>query len=118
MIHTIFLFFISLIVRNRIYNLSKETLLKLETRQNYMTIPASIRELEKSKMVRRSNRQYSLNRAISKRHKTILYAFIMDDEDLRTPATHISNMMTNNQALLNNAEDHDTYSEESFNNFD
>lgn len=47
--------FIALIVRNRIYNLLKETLLGMETRQNYMTVPASIRELEKIEMVRRSN---------------------------------------------------------------
>ncbi len=49
----IFIEFIALIVRNRIYNLLKETLLRMETRQNYMTVPAAIHELEKIEMVKR-----------------------------------------------------------------
>lgn len=114
----IFIEFIALIVRNRIYNLLKETLLKMETRQNYMTVPASIRELEKIEMVRRSNGQYRLDHAVSKRQKTILSAFGMDDEDIRTLATRISNILANNQSLLTDTEEDDTYGEESFNNFD
>lgn len=49
----IFIEFIALIVRNRIYNLLKETFLRMETCQNYMTVPAAIRELEKIEMVTR-----------------------------------------------------------------
>lgn len=114
----IFIEFIALIVRNRIYNLLKETLLKMETRQNYMTVPASIRELEKIEMVRRSNGQYRLDHAVSKKQKTILSAFGMDDEDIRTLATSISNILANNQSLLIDTEGDDTYGEEQFNNFD
>jgi len=114
----IFIEFIALIVRNRIYNLLKETLLKMETRQNYMTVPASIRELEKIEMVRRNNGQYRLDHAVSKRQKTILSAFGMDDEDIRTLATQISNLLANNQSLLTEAEEDDDYGEESFNGFD
>ena len=114
----IFIEFIALIVRNRIYNLLKETLLKMETRQNYMTVPASIRELEKIEMVRRSNGQYRLDHAVSKKQKTILSAFGMDDEDIRTLATNISNILANNQSLLTDTEEDDTYGEESFYSFD
>ena len=114
----IFIEFIALIIRNRIYNLLKETLLKMETRQNYMTVPASIRELEKIEMVRRSNGQYRLDHAASKRQKTILSAFGMDDEDIRTLATHISNMLAKNQSLLTDTEEDDTYGEEPFYSFD
>ena len=35
----IFVEFIALIVRNRMYNLLKETMLRLETKPNYMTVP-------------------------------------------------------------------------------
>lgn len=50
-----FVEFIALIVRSRIYNLLKDTMLKIETSPNYMTVPAALRELEKIEMVRRSS---------------------------------------------------------------
>ena len=87
----IFIEFIALIVRNRIYNLLKETLLRMETLQNYMTVPTSIRELEKIEMVRRNNGKYRLDHAVSKKQKAILSAFGMDDEDIRSLALRIGN---------------------------
>lgn len=108
----IFIEFIALIVRNRIYNLLKETLLRMEVRQNYMTVPASIRELEKIEMVRRSNGQYRLDHAVSKRQKTILGAFGLDDEYIRALASRISGMLANNQSLLTSTGEDDTYGEE------
>ena len=69
-------------------------------------------------MVRRSNGQYRLDHAVSKRQKTILSAFGMDDEDIRTLATHISNMLAKNQSLLTDTEEDDTYGEEPFYSFD
>lgn len=90
----------------------------METRQNYMTVPASIRELEKIEMIRRSNGQYRLDHAVSKRQKTILSAFGMDEEDIRTLTTSISNILDKNQSLLTNTEEDDIYGEESFHNFD
>ena len=50
----------------------------MEARQNYMTVPASIRELKKIEMVCRSKGQYRLDHAVSKKQKTILSAFGMD----------------------------------------
>ena len=110
--------FIALIVRNRIYNLLKETLLGMETRQNYMTVPASIRELEKIEMVRRSNGGYRLDHAISKRQRTILSAFGMDDEDIKTLASNINTMLSNNQSLLTETTEEETYGEDTFDFFD
>lgn len=83
-----------------------------------MTVPAAIRELEKMEMVRRSNGQYRLDHAVSKRQKTILSAFGMDEEDIRTLATSISNMLVKNQSLLTETEEDDTHGEESFYIFD
>ena len=65
----IFVEFLALIIRNRIYNLLKEMMLRLETRPNYMTVPAALRELEKIEMVRRNNGQYRLDHAVSKEAK-------------------------------------------------
>ena len=50
--------FVALIVRNRICNLLKEQMIRMETRQKYLTVPAAIRELEKIEMVRRNNGTY------------------------------------------------------------
>ena len=108
----IFIEFIALIVRNRIYNLLKETLLKMETRQNYMTVPAAIRELEKIEMVKRANGQYKLDHAVSKRQRTILSAFGMDDEDIKTLAQKITNLLANDQSLTTLTEEDDTYGED------
>ena len=114
----IFIEFIALIVRNRMYNLLKDRLLKMETRQNYLTVPASIRELEKIEMVRRNNGQYRLDHAVSKRQRTILSAFGMDDDDIRSLANDISNMLANNQSLLSETKEEDTYEQDTFDIFD
>ncbi len=95
----VFIEFIALIVRNRIYNLLKETMLRLETRPNYMTVPAAIRELEKIEMVRRSNGQYRLDHAVSKRQKTILSAFGMSDEDIKHLSVEIGNLLSSGDSL-------------------
>ena len=100
------------------YNLLKDTLLKMETRQNYLTVPASIRELEKIEMVRRNNGQYRLDHAVSKRQRTILSAFGMDDDDIRSLANDISNMLANNQSLLSETKEEDTYEQDTFDIFD
>ena len=65
----IFIEFVALIVRNRIYNLLKDQMLRIEARQKYMTVPAAIRELEKIEMVRRSGGSYKLDHAITKTQK-------------------------------------------------
>ena len=115
----IFIEFIALIVRNRIYNLLKETLLRMETRQNYMTVPAAIRELEKIEMVKRTNGQYRLDHAVSKKQKTILSAFGMDDEDIKSLALQISNMLANSQSLLQTSDEEEvTYGEDTFDYLD
>ena len=101
----IFIEFVALIVRNRIYNLLKETLLRLETRVNYLTVPAAIRELEKIEMVRRNNGQYRLDHAVTKRQKVILSAFGMNDDDIRKIASEIGKLLANDQSLASTAED-------------
>ena len=93
----LFIEFIALIVRNRIYNLLKETMLRLETRPNYMTVPAAIRELEKIEMVLRGASTYKLDHAVSKRQKTILSAFGMNKDDITRISAEIGNYLAENQ---------------------
>ena len=75
-------------------------MLKPETSPNYMTVPAALWELEKIEMVRRSSGRYRLDHAVSKRQKIILSAFGLDDMDIRSTAVQISNLLANNQSLL------------------
>ena len=108
----VFIEFIALIVRNRIYNLLKETMLRLETRPNYMTVPAAIRELEKIEMVRRNKKEYKLDHAISKRQKVILGAFGMDVDDIKQISLEIGNLMSSSKALSAGTDDDDHYEED------
>lgn len=119
----VFVEFLALIVRNRIYNLLKETMLRMETRLNYMTVPAALRELEKIEMVRRSNGQYRLDHAVSKRQKMILSAFGMNDKDIQGIAVQIGERLAKSQALLANYDDTienevNDDAENTFNDFD
>ena len=96
----IFVEFIALIVRNRIYNLLKETMLRLETRQNYLTVPKAIRELEKIEMVRRNNGAYRLDHAVTRKQKVILSSFGMSEDDILKIATEITELLKKNTSLL------------------
>lgn len=100
----LFIEFIALIVRNRIYNLLKETMLRLEGKPNYMTVPAALRELEKIEMIRRSNGHYRLDHAVTKKQKIILSSFGMDAESIHNIAYTIGNLLSNDKSLLQDKE--------------
>lgn len=101
----IFIEFIALIARNRIYNLLKETMLRLETKENYLTVPKAIRELEKIEMIRRNNGRYRLDHAVTKKQKVILSSFGLSEDDVIKSAAEISQLLANNQSLLQEDED-------------
>lgn len=82
----IFIKFVALIVRNRIYNLIKEQMLRMESRNKFMTVPAVIRELEKIEMVRRNDKNYKLDHAVTKTQKTILSSFGLDEYSINKKA--------------------------------
>jgi transposase len=115
----IFIEFIALIVRNRIYNLLKEMMLRLETKPNYMTVPAALRELEKIEMVRRGNGRYRLDHAVSKKQKIILSAFGISENDIKSIAAEIGTLLKNNQSLINDTDiEEDNYGESEIDIFD
>ena len=74
----IFIEFVALIIRSKFYTLLKEEEERLDSRPDYMTVPAAIRELEKIEMVRGLDRSYRLDHAITATQKTILGAFGID----------------------------------------
>ena len=103
----IFIEFVALIVRNRIYNLLKEQMIRTESKQKYMTVPAAIRELEKIEMVRRNNGIYKLDHAVTKIQKVILSSFGMNAEDIIRSAEEFGKLLSTTQSYLNKEEPDD-----------
>ena len=103
----IFIEFVALIVRNRIYNLLKEQMIRMESKQKYMTVPAAIRELEKIEMVRRNGGRYKLDHAVTKTQKVILSSFGLDETNISSSAEEISKLLASSQSLMNREEPDD-----------
>ncbi len=89
----IFIEFIALIVRSKIYTCLKDEMNNLDKRPNYMTVPAAIKELEKIEMVRQLDNVYRLDHAITATQKTILKAFGMDVAYVKCKVTEISDQL-------------------------
>ena len=89
----IFIEFVALIVRNRIYTKLKDELNRIDENPNYMTVPAALRELEKIEMIRGHDRIYRLDHAVTKTQKTILNAFEMDAAYVKRRAERISEQL-------------------------
>ena len=103
----IFIEFVALIVRSRIYNLLKEQMIRTESKQKYMTVPAAIRELEKIEMVRRNNGTYKLDHAVTKTQKVILSSFGMDEDDIIQRAEEFGKLLSTTQSYLSKEEPDD-----------
>lgn len=89
----IFVEFVALIVRNRIYTKLKDELNRIDENPNYMTVPAALRELEKIEMIRGHDRIYRLDHAVTKTQKTILNAFDMDAAYVKRRAERIGEQL-------------------------
>jgi transposase len=71
----IFIEFVALIVRNKIYTCLKDAMIENDKKANYMTVPAAIKELEKIEMIRQLDNKYRLDHAVTAKQKEILKAF-------------------------------------------
>ena len=79
----IFIEFVALIIRSRFYCLLKDENESLGNRQNYMDVPAAIRELEKIEMIRGMDGVYRLDHAVTATQKTILNAFGLSVQNIK-----------------------------------
>lgn len=86
----IFIEFIALIVRCKIYTCLKDEMKNLDKRPNYMTVPAALKELEKIEMVRQLDNVYRLDHAVTSVQKKILRAFGIDVAYIKYRASEIS----------------------------
>jgi len=89
----IFIEFIALIVRCKMYTCLKDEMEKLDKKPNFMTVPAAIRELDKLEMIRQTDGRYRLDHAVTATQKMILKAFDMDADLIRKNANELSSML-------------------------
>jgi transposase len=86
----IFVEFVALIIRNKIYTSLLDEMIRLGKKLNYMTVPAAIRELEKIEMTRQTDNIYRLDHAVTATQKKILNAFGMTEKNIEYRADWIS----------------------------
>lgn len=89
----IFIEFVALIIRNKIYTCLHEEMKKNDKRRNYMTVPAAMRELEKIEIVKQFDGVYRLDHAVTAVQKDILKAFGMDVNYVKNKVWVINKLM-------------------------
>lgn len=90
----VFIEFIALIIRSRIYNLLKEHMQRLNCRKNYLTVPAALRELEKGELTRRNEGNYQQRYALTKNQREIFQAIGLSMEEVKSRMQNIANRLT------------------------
>ena len=91
----IFIEFVALIIRNRIYTKLRDEVERLGKDPNFMTVPAAMKELEKIEIIRGLDLVYRLDHAVTATQKTILKAFDMDAKYVQEKAKRISEQIRN-----------------------
>lgn len=89
----IFIQFLALILRCRIYTDLKDKCEAMGKRPNYMTVPAALKELEKIVMIRHLDGIYRLDHAITKMQKIILDSFGLTEANVRYQAQEIGKIL-------------------------
>ena len=84
----IFVEFVAMIVRCKMYIKLKEEMKKLDKKLNYMTVPAAIKE--KIEMTRQTDNIYRLDHAVTANQKVILKAFGLDANSIKYFASELS----------------------------
>ncbi len=91
----VFIQFIALILRSRIYTALKEKSEKMLKKPNYLTVSAALKELEKIVMIRQLDGVYRLDHAVTATQKIILDAFGLNEGNVRYQAKEIGNVLQN-----------------------
>lgn len=67
---------------------------RTDTKANFMTVPAAIRELDKIEMVRSLDGNYRIDHAVTATQKAILDAFGIDVSYIKRKAAFINTKLT------------------------
>ena len=96
----IFVEFIALIIRNRMYCQLKDEMEGYAAKPNYMTVPAAIRELEKIELIKQMDGVYRLDHAVSARQKNLLKAFGLDADHVREKAIELGKALLKTKSTI------------------
>lgn len=94
----IFIEFVALIIRNKIYTCLKDRMKELHKKKNYMTVPAALKELDKIELIRQADGVYRLDHAVTATQKDILQAFNLTAANVRKEAGELGKQL---RALTN-----------------
>ena len=89
----IFIEFVALIIRNKIYTCLKDRMKEIHKKKNYMTVPAALKELDKIEMIRQADGVYRLDHAVTATQKDILQAFNLTAVNVRKEADELSRQL-------------------------
>ena len=90
----IFIEFVALIVRNKIYTCLKDRMKELHKKKNYMTVPAALKELDKIELIRQADGTYILDHAVTATQKDILQAFNLTAANVRKEAVELGKRLS------------------------
>lgn len=91
----IFIQFIALIIRARIYTLLRKRKAEMPGKPNYLSVLSALKELEKIELIRQPNGNYKLDHAVTDIQKVILGAFGLDEEWIKAQARLIGKDIKN-----------------------
>lgn len=94
----IFIEFLALMVRSRMYTELKDEKEKIEKEPNFMTVPGAVAELELIQMTKGADGRYRLDFAISKNQKMILKAFGMTAAEVKKETELLADELKNYEA--------------------
>ena len=90
----IFIEFVALIIRNKIYTCLKDRMKELHKKKNYMTVPAALKELDKIELIRQADGAYILDHAVTATQKDILQAFNLTAANVRKEAAELGRQLS------------------------
>lgn len=89
----IFIEFVALIIRNKIYTCLKDRMKEIHKKKNYMTVPAALKELDKIELIRQADGVYRLDHAVTATQKDILQAFNLTAVNVRKEAGELGKQL-------------------------
>lgn len=89
----IFIEFVALVIRNKIYTSLKDAVLEDDSKASYMNVPAALKELEKIEMIRQTSGEYRMDHAVTATQKAILKAFNLDASYIQKEAAKIREIL-------------------------
>lgn len=103
-----FIEFIALILRNRIYSLLKEEIIRPGKRCEFLNVPSAMRELSKIRITRSPQGRYRLHYQLTKEQKQILAPFGIDALSLQKLAQEVSQILEEQDRQTEHYDDFET----------